>query len=257
MFMHPITVLCSERVGIFLWFLCCGAIILVNDHCATVRRWTCTTSRECFWPSAPMSIPAIISHLCVISIPHQTNMWLWPRRRCLQSRQRESFEHRVQTWLAFPPHPHSSPQWNPLWWICNEHNLQDVILILYLSAFVCKLSIMEKKGKRILHAFVLGFVMRWLCLMFDTVFCIEKEKKYTTVDALRLCSKSFFWTAFCIFEHNCIACLAAVIDSPEVWLDVNSDLLCCFVSFLILRHLTASFWFVECMTVNALSPIII
>lgn len=129
-----------------------------------------------------------------------------------------------------------------------------MILVLYLSAFVCKLSIMEKK--RNLHAFVLGFVMKWLCLMFDTVFCIQ-EKKYTTVDALRLCYKSFFWTAFCIFEHNCIAWLAAVIDSPEVWLDVNSDLLCCFVSFLILRLLIASFWFIECMTVNALSPIII
>lgn len=39
------------------------------------------------------------------------------------------------------------PQWNPLWWIFNEHNRQDVILILYLSAFVCKLSIMEKRKK--------------------------------------------------------------------------------------------------------------
>lgn len=92
----------------------------------------------------------------------------------------------------------------------------------------------------------------WYCFLY-----LKEEEKHTTVDALRLCSKSFFWTAFCIFEHSCIACLAAVIDSPEVWLVVTSDLLCCFLSFLILRHSTASFWFIECMTVNALSPITI
>lgn len=52
-----------------------------------------------------------------------------------------------------------TPQWNPLWWICNEHNLQDVILILYLSAFVCKLSIMEKKEKEsCMHLFL---VLSW------------------------------------------------------------------------------------------------
>lgn len=51
------------------------------------------------------------------------------------------------------------PQWNPLRWICNEHNLQDVILILYLSAFVCKLSIMEKKEKEsCMHLFL---VLSW------------------------------------------------------------------------------------------------
>lgn len=52
-----------------------------------------------------------------------------------------------------------TPQWNPLRWICNEHNLQDVILILYLSAFVCKLSIMEKKEKEsCMHLFL---VLSW------------------------------------------------------------------------------------------------
>lgn len=76
------------------------------------------------------------------------------------------------------------------------------------------------------------------------------------MDALRLCSKSFFWTAFCIFEHNCIACLAAVIDSRSVtWCGFRSPLL--FFSFLILRHLIASCWFIECVTVHALSTIII
>lgn len=48
---------------------------------------------------------------------------------------------------------------------------------------------------------------------------------------LRLCYKSFFWTAFCIFEHNCIACLAAVIDSRSVtWCEFRSPLLFCFLS---------------------------
>lgn len=224
----------------------------------TVQQWgagPCTTWRKRFWPSAPTSIPAIISHLCVISIPHQTNMWLWPKE-AMPSKPAEG-----EFWasrsnvvgVSSPP-----PQWNPLWWICNEHNLQDVILILYLSAFVCKLSIMVKKKRKKNPACICSWFCHemtlpnvWYCFLY------WKRKKYTTVDALRLCYKSFFWTAFCIFEHNCIACLAAVIDSPEVWLDVNSDLLCCFVSFLILRHLTASYWFVECMTVNALSPIII
>lgn len=51
------------------------------------------------------------------------------------------------------------------------------------------------------------------------------------MDALRLCYKSFFWTAFCIFEHSCIACLAAVIDSPEVtWCKFRSPLLFSFLS---------------------------
>lgn len=116
-----------------------------------------------------------------------------------------------------------------LWWICNEHNLQDVILVLYLSAFVCKLSIMDKKNKPacirswFCHEMTLPNV--WYCFLY------LREKKYTAVDALRLCYKSFFWTAFCIFEHNCIACLAAVIDSRSVtWCEFRSPLLFCFLS---------------------------
>lgn len=160
LFMHPINVLCSERV------------ILVNYHCATVRRWSLQHVEEAFLTFSP----------------HVHSCYYRPSSRYLHppSDQHVTVTKEVMTSkpaegvlsIAFKPGWRflPTPQWNPLWWICNEHNLQDVILILYLSAFVCKLSITEKKGKRILHAFVLGFVMRWLCLMFDTVFCIEKEK---------------------------------------------------------------------------------
>lgn len=48
------------------------------------------------------------------------------------------------------PHPQSETPSDEY----NEHNLQDVILILYLSAFVCKLSIMEKRKETCMHLFL-------------------------------------------------------------------------------------------------------
>lgn len=173
LFMHPINVLCSERVRIFLWFLCCGAIILVNDHCATVRRRSLHHVEEAFLTFSPhVHSCYYLPSLCYLHPPSDQHVTVTKGGDAFKAGRGRVLSIAFKRGWRFLP----IPQWNPLWWICNEHNLQDVILILYLSAFVCKLSIMVKKGKRILHAFVLGFVMRWLCLMFDTVFCIEKEK---------------------------------------------------------------------------------
>lgn len=93
--------------------------------------------------------------------------------------------------------------------------------------------------------------MRWLCLMFDTVFLYKKQNN------IRLwmlsdyaISQSFFWTTFFTFEHYCIACLAAVLTIWKrdlMWIKI-SPLLVCFL----LNTQVLVLWFVECMTIKCI-----
>lgn len=117
------------------------------------------------------------------------------------------------------------------------------------------------KKKTQMHVCVLGFVMRWLCLMFDTVFFIKKKHTKKKPHGC-VCSKIMLWVSLSSGQHfvplNTIALpvwLLYWLSGSVTWCELKS-LLCCLASFLTLRYLFALFWFVECMTINALSLII-
>lgn len=99
-----------------------------------------------------MSIPIIISHLCVIFVPRSDqHVTVSKDVTPLKPAEGESLVSRSNVvGVSFDTPPSETPSDE-----YNEHNLQDVILILYLSAFVCKLSIMEKKK----HACICS----WFC----------------------------------------------------------------------------------------------
>lgn len=131
-------------VEIFLWFLCCDYIILVNSHCAVAQEWWCRG--PCTAVSKRLSSrPDVHLSYYFTSALHPSPF----RSTCDRDQGCDAFKAGrgrvfsiVLVGISFSP---VKPRL--LWWICNEHNLQDVILVLYLSAFVCKLSIMDKKKK--------------------------------------------------------------------------------------------------------------
>lgn len=142
----------------FSEFCVCDHIILVNYHCAMVRLWSMHHTEEaCFFfiPKCPF---LLLFHIFALSLS-----LIRPTCDCEQGCDAfKAGRGRVFSitckcccrFLWYPPPPQSETPSDEY----NEHNLQDVILILYLSAFVCKLSIMEKRKETCMHLFL---VLSW------------------------------------------------------------------------------------------------
>lgn len=108
-------------------------------------------------------------------------------------------------------------------------NTTNVIFDFVICLPLYASSILWKKYTK-LHADVLGFVMSWLCLMFDTVFCITKTK-YTTVDALGLCYKSVFLLDNILYLWTLAlpVWLLYWLSGSVNWCELKSPLLFCFL----------------------------